>query len=221
MGTVMLTRRGFLLAGVSLALAGCGLNPVLKAMTGGSGRKDKRWTAEEIRQLPYASMGARVGKSRQALVVLAKNINDSLYWVSTNQVLIVTRRGRLIRTNGLIKDLKTTRFGGADPVQTGLHRMQPANNRLIRFVDLRPGEEHERDVAATSVFRVVGEEQITILERPRLTVKVEERVSHWRWNWHVKNQYWADPATGFVWKSVQHIAPQIAALEIEIFKPAA
>lgn len=218
-------RRSFLVGALSLAVSGCAVNPVFKTLgdSVSAQRKGKqgKFTAQDVARLPYASMGVRVGKSRQALVVLAKNINDDLYWSTANQLLFVTRFGRLIRTNGLIKDLKTTRFGAPDPVQTGLQHIPAEGATLVRFVDLRPAQEQEKDVTATSVFRAREEDVITILGQPHVTLRVEEHVSYWRWNWHVKNQYWVDPSSGFVWKSIQHTAPQLAATELEIFKPAA
>ncbi len=212
-------RRSLLLGALSLAASGCAASPALQALLP-QGKKKKAYTFKELKALPYATMGVRVGKSAQAVVVLARRANDDLHWVSANQVEFITHRGRLIRTNGLIKDLKTTRFGSADPVQTGLHRLEDGAN-LVRFMDLRPVRDIDKDVAATSVFQPLKDEVITILDRAHVTLRVEERVSYWRWNWHVKNQYWVDPGNGFVWKSVQHIAPQIGALELEIFKPAA
>ncbi|MGH8529116.1 MAG: YjbF family lipoprotein [Nevskiales bacterium] len=219
-------RRAFLTGALSLAVSGCVANPLFKSLgeSFSARRKQSRqgaFSAQDVARLPYASMGVRIGESRQALVVLAKNINDDLYWVTADQLLFVTRFGRLIRTNGLIKDLKTTRFGALDPVQTGLQRVPPGGETLVRFVDLRPAQPREKDVAATSVFHPKEEDVITILGQPRVTLRVEEHVSYWRWNWHVKNQYWVDPGTGFVWKSLQHTAPQLGVTELEMFKPAA
>ncbi len=219
-------RRAFLtgmLGAASLALAGCASDPILTSVAEGfaANRKARKqaYTPEAIRKLPYATMGVRVGKSRQALVVLARNVNDDLHWVSTNKVLFVTRHGRLIRTNGLIKDVRTTRFGSSDPVQTGLQNIS-RDESLIRFMDLRPARDQDQDVPATSVFRVKEEGVITILGRPQPVLRVEEHVSVWRWNWHVNNQYWVDLADGFVWRSRQHLVPQLEELELEIFKPA-
>lgn len=217
-----LPRRKLLFGALALTVTGCATNPLVKSVADSfaanrRARKTKKtFSAASVEKIPYASMGVRLGGSDQALVVLAKNINDDLYWVSANQVTLVTRHGRLIRTIGLVSDLRTTRFGSPDPVQTGL-QVIPQDENLIRFVDVRPGAV---DVAATSVFRIQGEEQIEILGQPRPTLRVEEHVSVWRWNWHVKNHYWVDPMSGFVWKSRQHIVPKLAEMELEIFKPA-
>ena len=50
-------------------------------------------TKSQIDSVPYATMQARFGKSKNSLIVLEEEKNDVLKWTSSNSVKIYTKNG--------------------------------------------------------------------------------------------------------------------------------
>jgi hypothetical protein len=101
-GSVRTTRRIFLV-GIATALCdACGNSYVADvpsivrtAMMKGD---DLRVTRADIDRIPYASIAVRMGDGPQALLVLGRYDGDKLDWISAEHEVIVTRRGRLVKT---------------------------------------------------------------------------------------------------------------------------
>ena len=130
----------------------------------------------------------------------------------------MTNGGRLIRTAGFPANLKTTAAYNADPVRLGtLHRVRDGY-RLLRSVDLQPKD--RAGVLIDSTFRVARTEHIEIAEIRFQTVRVTETNVARGLDWQFVNTYWADPQSGFVWKSVQYFVPELPPAQIEVLKPA-
>ena len=58
-------------------------------------------------------------------------------------------------------------------------------------------------------------------ERRYKTRVIRESVVVEDLDWSFENTFWVDIRSGFAWKSVQHISPELPPIEIEILKPAA
>ncbi len=182
------------------------------------GFPDVPLTREQVARLPYASMRAKIGRGPRSLLILARYAGSDLHWVSADRTLFATRRGRLVKTAGIPANLKDTRFIGADPVARGLHRLEgPVDAR--RIIDIDRG--HAFNIPVTAWLEPIRHERIEILGLTFDTVVVRERNVAELLDWRFENTFWADRATGFIWKSVQHIVDLFAPLEFEILKPAA
>jgi len=163
--------------------------------------------------LPYASMGAKIGRGQRSLLVLGRYDGPDRHWISADRAAVVTRNGRLIRLYGIGADLRDTHEIDDDPVAAatfafeGLHR---------RSVDL--GTPLKYGIPIESFFTVQRRETITILDRQHDTLLVTEANDARTVRWSFVNQYWLDFDTGYVWRSVQHFAPEMPAVTLEVYK---
>lgn len=211
----------YLLAGLIVALAGCSvatpfnlaLDSLHLALRGGNNPPITRATVDRV---PYASILVAVGDARPALVVLANTHGAERNWVSTDQAMLVTQFGRLIKTVGFRSNLLGVNSLMPDPVQTGLHRIDDGS-RYSRSLDLMPG--YHIGARANSEFTRIGLEAVTILGVTRQLLHVTETLRIPALQFQARNDYWADPQTGFVWQSRQHIGPDLPPVFLAIAKP--
>lgn len=220
-----LTRRQALVgAAATLGLFGCGDSRLGRTLVDAyrlsvSGFPDIPISRNNISNLPYASIAAKIGKGPRSILILWSEDRGELNWLSADNAAIVTRGGRVVRTAGFPETLVETRVFGPDPVAVGLQEF--ANNAVVtRLVDIRGAEEHH-GLPLKSEFRPIGPTEIQIADLTFDTILVEERVEAAYLNWHFTNLYWVDPVDGFVWKSRQQIARTFPPVEIEVLKPAA
>jgi hypothetical protein len=182
-----------------------------------SGQPDVPIQRAQIDKLPYASIRAKIGRSGRVIMVLGRYDGPDLHWISADLVALVTRGGRLVKSAGLPENIKNTQFIDDDPVESGLNRLTESV-LLRRTIDM----EFENNYGMVVVSRIepAGQESITILDRNYSTSVYREHNIVEALNWEFVNYFWIDPATGFVWKSRQHLTPSLPPVEIEILKPA-
>ncbi|HXG29835.1 MAG TPA: YjbF family lipoprotein [Nevskiales bacterium] len=214
--TALCTRRGFLLALASAALAGCARGRPLAGTAGavaGGGTTRYPFSRADIEALRVPCIGVTVGETLPGVMFLTRYEADhALRWESSNRISLVTRRGRIVATHGLRRDLAATRFATEDPL---LESAPPARAGLTRQVDLVPGD--HRDVVYRSTLEAVGEEFVTVLERTHRTVRITEVLTVRRWQWRALNTYWLEPDSGTVIRSIQHLAPDSPPIVIDHF----
>lgn len=226
----MSSRRRFIVAGLgaagSLVAGGC-VSPSLKLMGApfskpGSllGRDGYALSDEQINAIPYASLGVRIGGSAPVIMILASINGANLHWASADRVVLITERGRLVKTIGMPRDLVGTRWTGADSLLPVLRR-QPGtgDSRVGRIIDLRPKDDFS--VPVESRCEWLGEETLTLVGRERRTVLLSEHIKVGKWRWKAENRYWFDAETGAMLKSRQQYCPEVAAVTMEVLKPAA
>lgn len=220
-----LTRRAFLGGLTGLGLAGCGSSPTLDligqsfAGLSGGGASSYPLSAERIRALPYASLGVRIGSNAPAVMILATYDGENLNWASADRVILVTHRGRLVKTVGLARDLAATQWTGADPVLSyASGQVLETYSHVNRFLDLR--QKDEFGVAIQSNVRVAGDERISVLGTSYDTMVIAERISAPKWRWSAENLFWIDRATGRILRSRQSYCPEIDPITLEVLKPA-
>ena len=66
---------------------------------------------------------------------------------------------------------------------------------------------------------LVSGDKINVFESGRDVILVRESNVMTPEGWSFENLFWVDPQTGFVWRSVQHIAPGVAPIEIDVLRP--
>lgn len=202
------------------ALPGCALvntdSPywATVAAVGGVG-KDTPVTREQADALPYASILAWLEDGNKAFMVLGEvGGNGALYYYSQSRQVLVTRGPFLVQTVGLPGDLSRTRF--ANDVIPDLRTLD--GQELRRHVDIQAAGLFDLEVRGR--FRVTGTRKVDILDRPFELTHLREEVVMRTMKPFV-NEYWFDAATGFCWKSRQHIHDRTEPVNIEITKPAA
>jgi hypothetical protein len=206
-----------------LCLSGCAYSPFAR-LTGDSlreairGLPDVPLTREQINDLPYATLAAKVGKGPRSLLVLGSYEGEDLHWVSADRGVLVTRRGRVMKTVGFSQNLWHTETLGEDPVgRQDIPWHEGISSK--RLLDIVP--ENYFSIPVHSTFQGVGEETIEILSLRFPTLVIREQCTAPLLKWRFENQYWADRNSGFIWRSRQHFVPALPPVFMEILKPAA
>lgn len=225
----MLSRRQFLGGLLVSGVAGCASDPnstvhlFSKTITSkGLPAHEYPLSAEQIHDIPYATLGVRISSNPRAVVVLAKAEGRTLEWASADRVTFVTRGGWLLRTHGLQRDLAATRWQPTpeeDPLLSFAQSGVLPQRGVYREIDL--GHANERAIAVESRFEAGKDETIVIQGRERLTRRIDEIAIMRAWRWETRNSFWLDPQSGRVWRSIQQYCPEMPQIELEVLKPAA
>jgi hypothetical protein len=175
---------------------------------------DQKVSLEEAASVPYASMGLRVGHSNQVMIILASDQNGEQLWTSSARIAITTLNGRIIRTAGLGHNLAGYQEQHTVPSE--------ADHEAVRWLADFP----ELDLYSVSIScerQNRGEETIMILGQAIRTRRIDEScaVTNHGLDWSFHNTYWTDPASGLVWRSIQHVNPKLDVIETEMLRPPA
>lgn len=174
----------------------------------------------KVDSIPYASIAAKIGNADKSLIVLGRVNQSELHWITADRISLVTRQGRLVQTAGLPSNLRRTELLGPDPLAAlGGGRLPAASARLQRLVDLEPPQRY--GIMIRSAYEDLGPAAVVIAELEFDTRHVREINETREFDWRFENEYWVDPEHGIVWKSRQHIHPDLPPVEIDLLKPAA
>ncbi|WEM41582.1 YjbF family lipoprotein [Photobacterium sp. DA100] len=203
------------------------------------GDQDVALNAEEISQLPYASLYARVDDGPQAFMVLAfaenrstlglthhsdlsstitaEHMSTQLKWVSADKGMLITESGRIVKTLNLpAGNLVSSDSYQPDPLALGLH-LASTPTQWQRTIDWQPGYHFGYPVKSQFVF--VSEETLDINGTNKLTKHFVEHVSIPTLNIEYNNHWWIEPNNGMVIKSKQKLAPNLPYIELTLLKP--
>tara|TARA_Y100001935_G_scaffold184600_1_gene153194 strand:+ start:5967 stop:6620 length:654 start_codon:yes stop_codon:yes gene_type:complete len=165
----------------------------------------------KIEKIPYASILLRVGSSQEALLILESRINDSNIWISSDQIYIEEREGRVVKTAGLFNNLNGI-FGNLSFIDT-----EEGNTeyRVYYYSFSNPNLEN-LEVFIKQTF--IGKETIPLRSGERILNRYEEEFDSPSIGWKGKNIFWTDNKKKVI-KSLQSITPKIQKLSIEEAKP--
>lgn len=168
----------------------------------------------QARELPYASLDAKLGKTASVLLILGEiDSQKNLHWFSADRAQIVTENLRVIKTAGLPKNLSQTIWLTPPPDA-------PANQRVghesIREVDLQ--EDNMFGVVIKSKTVEISDEEINIYGKLIKTQKTTEYNKSPSTGWEFYNHFWRD-TDGYTWMAEQHISPSIPILKLKVLKP--
>ncbi|WP_338725434.1 YjbF family lipoprotein [Shewanella baltica] len=191
------------------------------------GDEDTQLSTQQVNNIPYASIYARIDDIPQAFIVLAlaepkftltsTPTVTELKWLSADKAMLVTVNGRLVRTNNLLTgDLVSVESNKPDPILLGLH-LDSTPKTWTRTIDWQPG--YHFGYSVTSHFNFVGLENILINDIQTQAQHYTEVVSVEHLNIQYQNEFWLTPATGNVIKSRQKITPNQPFIEITLLKP--
>lgn len=216
------SRRELLIGTLGLAVAGCGKNRLGKNLAvalewGTTGLPGPDITRDRIDKIPFATIAARIGKGPRSILVLWRTDGANLHWLSADGAAIITRNGRVVKTVGLPTNLSDTRDISVDPLSPS--QIGIIDGATYKYTRDRAGE-LEFGLEVESRFRVLGAETIRIAEIEFDTIHVVEDCLAKTQNWRFRNEYWLDPADGFVWQSDQVVLPEFSSFKIETLKPA-
>ncbi len=173
-------------------------------------------TRQDINEYPYAIVSARFGRAMPAVLILVADEPRGQQWMATDNISIVTRAGRLVRTVGFNIDMLDTYVPeDIDPLADDPQLLTDiVRYQRIVMADGQPPYLYFLDCKMTPK----GPEVITIIEIDFQVMRLEEKCDTKGWDF--KNTYWVDPFDGFVWQSIEHFADGMQALKISVLKPA-
>lgn len=165
-------------------------------------------SAEQISEFPYTALYVNQDGSPQSLVVLgyvdgtlqAQNFS----WISAERETVVTRNGRVIRTEGLHANLTGLSSIEHDPLRCVVTARSDCNLQWSRYHDfeLRNGTRISRHVE--SRFEISGEESLLLPSGETTVTLVREHVDVAVDKQHYVNEFWIE-ADGHVVKSRQGV----------------
>ncbi|WP_449467083.1 YjbF family lipoprotein [Stenotrophomonas humi] len=196
------------------AMSGCsaiGKSSVQAVGLAIQGAPDVQATADDVAANRFPQIKV-TGPSGGAILVLGNLDDGRQAWYSSERSIVFLRDGVVVATHGGNPELRQMTIIGANPFHD-LRQLKPGT-QVERRYDVMPG--HRYGMRVTGALQMQGREPVQILGRTRELLHVRERLSGS--GWKRDNHYWVDPANGFIWKSVQAIAPDTH-LEIVQLKP--
>jgi len=162
-------------------------------------------TRQQVDATPYyqITIAAPTGEAVMALVRLQDGVG---FWMASTRQILMLEDGLAIRSVGFNDNLDGTRFDGASPFKTGLHRI-PDGLQSRRQVDFISG--YRMGVIVTSRFNKKGLETVQILDRNVELLRVDEDFTMEGLGFSAQNRYWVDPIDGFIMASEQHLTPEL------------
>lgn len=172
---------------------------------------------EKIEALPYASMYLRINDGQRIFLVLGYAENGQQKWVTQDRAMLVTQKGRLVKTLGLSDNLLETGNLDQDPLAQPLSLRDGASwTRLLSWTEngqLRSG-------VAISRFSRDNDTVLTLAGK-RVACRVwHEEVAIDAVGARWQNTFWLDAISGEVRQSAQSIGAGTLPVDITILKPA-
>ena len=166
-----------------------------------------------IDEIPYATLRMKIGKGPAGLLILESIDQDKYTWVSADNIYITTRGGRIIRAEGLNNNLVD--FVSSEPSFKELIDGDYIQSQF-RMISLDNPSVFNMKLKVS--YKRVGFEEVIILDKKRELILIEETIENSYIRWKYNNKYWVDKNTGYVWQSIQEIAPNIPPIFIQITK---
>ena len=178
------------------------------------GYPDLNITREIVKNIPYASALLKIGKGSQGLVILERVDNNNYAWVSKDNVYIVTRDGRIVRSLGLLNNLTKIRS-----INQSFEDLITKPNPVTEYYSYYSFEKPlllnlKVNVSITNK----GVQEIEILGERMKLILIEENITSELIGWKEKNKFWVDPNDYFVWKSIQNISPKLPRFIVQVTK---
>ena len=181
---------------------------------------DAQISSEKIRKLPYTSIFLRVDNGPRLFVVAAfadtdkESHNTQLTWLSTDNVMIVTEKGRIVKTLGFKKDNLANL--SINTPNTGKLSYNTIHNEWNATYDWQPNFRY--NFIAQVKQKDLGYETLTTPLWQEKTHHIEETVTIPKLNVSFKNEFWVNKHNKVV-KTIQYLGPNMNKLEITFIKP--
>ena len=170
------------------------------------------------RNLPYAMQIARIGNSKEVLLVLSEaRYGDHLIWSSSSKELITTFNGKIIRTLGLSNDMQLINPPNIIEIYKKLlnnNDIESAHESLINFTS--PKANSLELIQSYSIYK-----EDTIIKRLNNksvdTIILQEDINIPIIRFKAKNLYWIDSEMNII-RSQQQVSPNMKSLELNSLK---
>lgn len=164
---------------------------------------DVEITREDAANAPYSLLLVKPGESATALMVLAYLEHGQHKWISSDDAVLVTESGRIVKTLGFDNDLLVVSGAEHDPLKLGIAGLETASWR--RQVDFSTNREH--GFVVTSDFSYGGTQTLILLEQNYTTDLFIEAVTFADKQHRFTNKFWFDKASGKLLKTEQQLSP--------------
>lgn len=173
-------------------------------------------TSEQVASNPFPQAQIR-SKDISAVMVLGYvDAGRQAWFAGSHAVFYLDSHGLLMGTTGLGRAFET-RVLSPSPFDNLTTIVNDAT--VTREFDW--STQYEMSVKVTGTLRRIRTERVEILGRQMDLTRIEESLRGD--SFRATNLYWADPATGFIWKSKQYLAPGYAVelVQLKPYRPSA
>ena len=186
----------------------CGCSPLMQGSldtfkAAVQGVEPLQLTAADVAAVPYAQILVTTASSEGVMARLRQQ-GDLQYWVASGKQVLLMRNGLVVRTTGLQPALDGTRFDGQSPFKRGLHRVAD-DERSTRWIDIYQGQ--QVGLAVNSRFVRKGLETVTIVDKPYVLQRIDEKFEIPALGFSGTNHYWVRAEDGVILQSEQYVTP--------------
>ena len=186
----------------------CGCSPLMQGSldtfkAAVQGVEPLQLTAADVAAVPYAQILVTTPSSEGVMAKLRQQ-GDLQYWVASGKQVLLMRNGLVVRTTGLQPALDGTRFDGQSPFKRGLHLVADGE-RSTRWIDMYQVE--QVGLAVNSRFVRKGLETVTILDKPYVLQRIDEKFEIPALGFSGTNYFWVRPTDGAILQSEQYVTP--------------
>ncbi|ORM64795.1 hypothetical protein PRCB_24695 [Pantoea rodasii] len=182
-----------------------------------NGPDDVTVTDQQVADLPYASLYARINDGPRIFVVLGYDEQGQQKWITQDKAMLVMQHGRLVKTLGLVNNLDDISNLAQDPLADTLHLQNGASwTRVVQWRE----KEKVRAATALSTFQR-GDDAVLSIAGERVpcrvwieTVHIDSLGAEWQ------NTFWIDNRDGTVLQANQMLAADAFPVNITLLKPA-
>ena len=186
----------------------CGCSPLMQGSldtfkAAVQGVEPLQLTAADVAAVPYAQILVTTPSSEGVMARLRQQ-GDLQYWVASGKQVLLMRNGLVVRTTGLQPALDGTRFDGQSPFKRGLHLVADGE-RSTRWIDIYQGQ--QVGLAVNSRFVRKGLETVTILDKPYVLQRIDEKIEIPALGFSGTSHFWVRPEDGVILQSEQYVTP--------------
>lgn len=187
----------------------------LARQTFSSSEAGRNITIKEVASIPSASIGYRVGNTNEKILLLSSQTSEDRLWTSANNVVFVTREGRIVRTVGLAHNFSAYDVSRSKSVPSPAQALKAPfiSSRIVDYPDLSA---YGSLISCNA--RASGRQVVTILGKKRELARVDEDCRGESLDWSFKDSYWIEPEAGFVWRSIQHTHPKLDPIGMQVLR---
>lgn len=167
---------------------------------------------EHVHAVNAPALLAQLGTS-EAMLISPGSGTGIAEWHGLEQMLL-THNGRLVHSAGLPVDVIAPLVSN-DPFLAGLDTLE-TDTEVTRLVDL-PGR-YQTGLRQHARYRVAGIEPVVYMNTEYALLRIDEMIHMPELDFRATNQYWVEPATGLVRRSIQHVAPDMPPLRLTLAK---
>ncbi|MEO1828325.1 MAG: YjbF family lipoprotein [Pseudomonas sp.] len=206
----MRTLRSCALAAAALLAAGCNSLTSNSIETFRMAWKGKVNEIPEgqVLQAPGDSLLIRAGAAEALFVAPAGSRGCISWWGIAEQV--ETCHGRISQIVGLETDVAQP-LTTDDPFKTGLLNVTEGQ-QVTRFVDYPLS--YQTGIEQIATYFIGPQESLTLFGQTARYQRIDERIWMPELDYSALNQYWVDPNTGLVRRSLQHPSPDFPVFEV-------